>query len=273
VGLSAPAAIRNATQEYRQAEDTFSIWIDECCSVSPELTGNATALLDSFIEFSRLRFTSATKFGRMLSEHGFTKRKSNGKSIWEGLSLQQSDSSDSWTPFPEKSYRESSQNSFPKTASTSTTGTDLPFSSKGAGHSGADKGDEDQAGLLGDNVSIFDSTIIESVKLPDPLAWLEGKVFRSTGEFPGVWPDGGLTPEIIRLTVDNPQLQADLLRSHVPAYSPPAWIVSIRLWQERARHLVEVDGLGLNPANWQSATEFNLLAFAEELHLIDEVAV
>jgi len=146
VGLSAPAAIRNATQEYRQAEDTFSIWIDECCSVSPELTGNATALLDSFIDFSRLRFTTATKFGRMLSEHGFMKRKSNGKTFWEGLSLQLSDSSDSWTPFPGKSYRENFQNSFAKSASTGTTDTDLPFPCKNDGHSGADKGNEGQAG-------------------------------------------------------------------------------------------------------------------------------
>lgn len=96
-------------------------------------------------------------------------------------------------------------------------------------------------------------------------AWLENLELRTTGVFSGVWPDGGLTPEIVKLTAGNMKLQESLLRLHVPAYSPPVWINTIRQWRERARHLFEVEGQGLHDADYQSATELHLLAFMGEL--------
>jgi putative DNA primase/helicase len=91
IGLNPPSAIINATQEYRQTEDIFSNWLNEGCTVSPNQSESAAALLQSFKEFSGWRATTPAKFGRMLSGKGFTKRKSNGNIVWDGLSLESRD--------------------------------------------------------------------------------------------------------------------------------------------------------------------------------------
>ena len=97
---------------------------------------------------------------------------------------------------------------------------------------------------------------------PEFKVWLtpEGDL-RSTG----VCDD--LAGEIVRLTADDMELQAKLLRLHDGRYSPPYWINTIRQWRERARVLFEVEGLGLHEANWQAAGEMHLRAFADELML------
>jgi hypothetical protein len=95
---------------------------------------------------------------------------------------------------------------------------------------------------------------------PEPVAWLtpEGEL-KTTGVF------DDLAGEIVRLTADNLPLQAKLLRECAGAYSGPQWIHTIRRWRERARHLFEVEGIGLNEANYQAAKEMHLLAFCDEL--------
>jgi hypothetical protein len=104
---------------------------------------------------------------------------------------------------------------------------------------------------------------------PIPKAWLtpDGEL-RTQGVFPGDWPDGGLTLEIIKLAGGDMELQAKLLRLHVGHYLPGVhWLGTIRRWRTRAAHLFEQEGMELHEANWLAATELNLLAFAEELSL------
>ncbi len=120
VGLYPPATILEATREYRQAEDVFSNWLNECCSSSPGDSAVTGELFESFKKFSGWNSITPTKFGKTLSERGFTKRKTNGKVFWDGLKLEISDTSDSWTPFSQKSYKKNDSESFVKMPSTVT---------------------------------------------------------------------------------------------------------------------------------------------------------
>jgi len=113
-----------------------------------------------------------------------------------------------------------------------------------------------------------DIPVSASPSADGPRAWLENGELRSRGVFSGEWPDGGLTPEIIKLTADNMSNQANLLRFHVGNYLPGVhWLGTIRRWRTRAAHLFEQEGMGLHEANYQAAQEMHLLAFAEELKL------
>lgn len=77
-----------------------------------------------------------------------------------------------------------------------------------------------------------------------------------------------LPQEDIKQTEHNLPLQAKLLRQHCPErFTGEGWLAIIRQWIERARTLFEDQHLGLHEANWQAATEMNLLAFADELLL------
>lgn len=97
--------------------------------------------------------------------------------------------------------------------------------------------------------------------IPKFKAWLEDGQLRTTG----VCDD--LAAVIRNLTGDDMALQAKLLKLHVEKYSGPHWLAEIRKWRERGAYLFEHGGIALHPANWQAASEMNLLAFAEELKL------
>lgn len=95
VGLAAPPEVKAATDEYRQSEDIFSQWVDECCTKGEHLTTLASELLASFIEYSKWKGTTPQKLGRMLTESGFIREKS-GVIKWRGLGLIPSEKSRHW---------------------------------------------------------------------------------------------------------------------------------------------------------------------------------
>lgn len=86
IGLKPPVAILNAVQEYRQTEDVFQSWLNECCVVDPSARTSAAALICSFKDYSGWRNTSDKKFGELLKERGLHKVRSNGI-FWQGVSL------------------------------------------------------------------------------------------------------------------------------------------------------------------------------------------
>jgi len=120
VGLSPPDAIKAATTEYRESEDTFALWLKSACPIEPGYEENAKVLLESYIAFSNLRNTSHKAFGKMLSSHGFTFRKSNGVVLWtRPTETKNSDESDFTPPFSTSFrerdfYRENTTKSHPK---------------------------------------------------------------------------------------------------------------------------------------------------------------
>ncbi|ABK98984.1 DNA primase family protein [Pelobacter propionicus] len=95
-GLNPPESVKAAVTEYRQAEDVFGQWIAEYCHRDVGMTAPAAALLRSFAEFSGWRNVTTTKFGRMLTDAGFSKEKSHGTIRWRGLGLIASEADQHW---------------------------------------------------------------------------------------------------------------------------------------------------------------------------------
>lgn len=77
-GLKPSAAMKDAVKSYRQGEDAFQSWLNECCIQGQAESCSAKDLLDSFKEFSGMRSMSQRKFGDLLTERGFEKMRSNG---------------------------------------------------------------------------------------------------------------------------------------------------------------------------------------------------
>lgn len=86
VKLSRPQEIKDATDEYKKSEDIFELWIDDCCTRGAEFVTPVADLLTSFIDYSKWKGTTLTKLGRMLSDAGFTRDKSN-VIRWRGIGL------------------------------------------------------------------------------------------------------------------------------------------------------------------------------------------
>jgi len=95
-GLNAPDEIKTATNEYRQSEDIFRQWIDDCCVKGEYIVTPASDLMESFVNFSKWRNITPQNFGRMLSDAGFTSKSSHGKRKWAGLGLAQTDDNRHW---------------------------------------------------------------------------------------------------------------------------------------------------------------------------------
>lgn len=85
-GLKPPKAVLDATADYKNSEDMFASWLNECCSIGDGLKAKSSELYKSFVTYSGWKSISTKKFGGMLSENKFDKSKSNG-SVWNGLEL------------------------------------------------------------------------------------------------------------------------------------------------------------------------------------------
>jgi len=86
-GLNPPQKVLAAVQEYRKGEDIFQQWIDECCQTGPQYSAKAADLLNSYIEHTRLKNTTAQGFGRLLTEAGFEQERSYTGRFWCGIGL------------------------------------------------------------------------------------------------------------------------------------------------------------------------------------------
>lgn len=100
---------------------------------------------------------------------------------------------------------------------------------------------------------------------PEPRAWIENGELRTQGVFPGDWPDGGLTPEIIKLTADDLPLQRRLLKLHCGVYQGPWWGRLVERWEERTAIMHIDGGLPLEEAEVKAAECLRASAFLDEL--------
>jgi len=77
-GLGMPAAIRDATEDYRREMDSLGGFLSERCEISPNHAVAASELYEAYLEWADLngeeQMTQAT-FGRSLSERGFERVK------------------------------------------------------------------------------------------------------------------------------------------------------------------------------------------------------
>jgi P4 family phage/plasmid primase-like protien len=92
-GLKVPEVVRQATEEYKQNEDVFTRFIDQCCMEQHDATISAQEILEAYREFSGDGKTmSAKKFNGLLTNKGFKNQQiksgpQRGRMEWIGLAL------------------------------------------------------------------------------------------------------------------------------------------------------------------------------------------
>jgi P4 family phage/plasmid primase-like protien len=85
-----PATIRQATGEYQEEQDLIGRWVSECCNLSPASETSSKDLYVSYKDWcidNGLRPNSSVALGRRLGERGFNSRRSSGKTLWAGLTV------------------------------------------------------------------------------------------------------------------------------------------------------------------------------------------
>ena len=84
-GLGMPAAIKNATQEYRQEEDVIAQFLADNCIVGPQYKATASDLHTAFTKWGG--GWSMKALGKELTRRGFTRDRSAIGVIYKGLGL------------------------------------------------------------------------------------------------------------------------------------------------------------------------------------------
>jgi P4 family phage/plasmid primase-like protien len=89
-----PVAIQQATGEYQEDQDLIGRWLSENCILSSCNEASSAVLYANYKEWCStncLQAVSNVTFGRRLGESEFTKRKSNGNTVWRGVQLKSSE--------------------------------------------------------------------------------------------------------------------------------------------------------------------------------------
>ena len=98
-GLNPPAAVKAATDDYMQSEDSFAEWIEECCELNLNAAGNIGDLYKSYKAWTERvnEFTpSAKRFGQTLESRGYSSKKIMGYRRFYGIGLRQKPEIDSY---------------------------------------------------------------------------------------------------------------------------------------------------------------------------------
>ncbi len=96
-GLTPPAGVVAATEDYLDAEDVFGQWLAECCVVGPGHWARAGALYAAFTRWKTARgegVPSQRKFAGMLVDRGMTRDRTMAGRIVLGLALAEPDQGD-----------------------------------------------------------------------------------------------------------------------------------------------------------------------------------
>lgn len=86
IGLCPPKEVIDEIKAYRQSEDILEQWLEDCCIKNGNYCTSASALHQSFIDYSDRKDISVQKFGHMLTDAGFQKEK-RGTINWLGIGL------------------------------------------------------------------------------------------------------------------------------------------------------------------------------------------
>jgi putative DNA primase/helicase len=91
IGLSVPARVSEATNQYLTSEDTIQNWIDECCEVGPNNDENRTRLFEAFRQWAEETNewvpSSKNFYTRLVENYGCEEFKNRGDRRFRGISL------------------------------------------------------------------------------------------------------------------------------------------------------------------------------------------
>jgi len=79
-GLNPPAAVRDATAEYLEAEDTIKLWLEEYCERKADAWERSSVLFESWKQYAEQcgeRAGSRKRFVQMLEAKGFKSNRTN----------------------------------------------------------------------------------------------------------------------------------------------------------------------------------------------------
>jgi putative DNA primase/helicase len=88
--LVAPQAVIDATSDYRAEMDTIGIFLQECCTTGKNLKVQAKYVYDAYKDWCVANGNepvSLTEFGKSITEHGYIKKKADGKVQYQGITL------------------------------------------------------------------------------------------------------------------------------------------------------------------------------------------
>lgn len=89
--LDEPEAVKGAIAEYRDAEDLFAQWMEECCTCSPGAWEPSAMLYHSFRSWCESHgersVMKQNAFGMRLKKEGYLSTHTREGAIWRGLSL------------------------------------------------------------------------------------------------------------------------------------------------------------------------------------------
>jgi putative DNA primase/helicase len=87
--LDPPKAVRDVTDAYFAAEDTFAAWIDECCDVAPNRWEKPTVLFKSWTDYANASgyvAGSQKTFAAALESRGYQRGKDGTRGrYWSGI--------------------------------------------------------------------------------------------------------------------------------------------------------------------------------------------
>jgi putative DNA primase/helicase len=97
-GLNPPAAVRDATREYLEAEDDLAAWISDCCICDPDAWGGSTVLYRSWLTWAKTAnapFGSQRAFAQKL-EARFKPHRTNSGRGFMGLKVRENCEGVAW---------------------------------------------------------------------------------------------------------------------------------------------------------------------------------
>lgn len=83
-GLGTPSEVTEATNEYRNEQDTIASFIDACCIAKAEARYSAAKLHKLYCENTGEK-VSAKEFNRLMTEHGYKCEHSRSGTVWVGI--------------------------------------------------------------------------------------------------------------------------------------------------------------------------------------------
>lgn len=90
IGLAPPAVVREATEKYLSEEDSFALWIEECCEadyMAKEMTADLFASWNAWAEKNGERPWSKKRFAQAMEQRGFETYRTNTSRGYAGLRL------------------------------------------------------------------------------------------------------------------------------------------------------------------------------------------